>query len=196
MSRPLLAAIALLTACTGPVRRDDPSDTDPTTDSDDTDVVVSPTCAWKSTPVLEFARSVATGLAPSGTPVQYGNPPQGGAPYAPFEVRLHAEFDTTQRIEVSAQAVDTTTEEVLGTIVQPQAFLCANAGPHSGWLYGGEVHVRFWDRTLEELEGKEVRVSMSVALPDGAEPVVAETTGVLTWVLGRNAAADVRAARD
>ncbi len=186
-------AFLISAACVGPVGH---GDTDPPGDTDDTDVVVSPTCAWGALPVLEFARSVATGLPPDGTVIEYGNPPQGGAPYAPFEVRLHAEFDTTQRIEVSANAVDTTSGEELGTIVQPQVFLCANAGPHAGWLYGGEVHVRFWDRTLEELEGKVVKVTMTVALPDGAAPVVAETTGALTWVLGRSAAADGAAARE
>ncbi len=180
-------------ACAGPAGH---GDTDLPGDTDDTDVVVSPTCAWGAEPALEFARSVATGRPPDGAAIEYGNPPQGGAPYAPFEVRLHAEFDTTQRIEVSANAVDTTSGEELGTIVQPQVFLCANAGPHAGWLYGGEVHVRFWDRTLEELEGKVVKVTMSVALPDGAEPVLADSTGALTWVLGRDAAAAAGAARD
>jgi hypothetical protein len=192
MPRLLPLGLLLCSACAGHPGHDD---TDRPTDTDDTDVV-SPTCAWDPPPLVEFARSVAAGMPPDGTPIEYGNPPQGGAPYAPFEVRLHAEFDTTQRIEVSANAVDTTSGEELGTIVQPQVFLCANAGPHAGWLYGGEVHVRFWDRSLEELEGKVVKVTLSVALPDGAAPVVADTSGALTWVLGRDAAADGGAARD
>lgn len=193
MRRTLLLWFLCSAACVG---GGNGGHTDLPGDTDDTDVTVTAPCAWKEPPRVEFARDVTTGTPPDGTAIQYGNPPQGGAPYAPFEVRLHAEYDTTQRIEVSANAIDTTSGEELGTIVQPQVFLCSNAGPHAGWLYGGEVHVRFWDRSLEELEGREVRVTLNVALPGGAEPVVASTTGPLTWTLGRDAAADGSRARE
>lgn len=185
MRTPPAVLCVILAACTGP-SGDGPSDDD----TDDTDLHVVSPCAWATDPVAEFARDVSGGMAPDGTLIEYGNPPQGGAPYAPFEVRMHASYDTSTRIEVSATAVDHELGTELGSIAQPQVFLCANAGPHAGWLYGGEVHVRFWEQALEALEGRVVDITLSVALPGGVEPVTAHTSGALTWTLGRTTAAD------
>jgi hypothetical protein len=146
-----------------------------------------PPCAWSDAPALEVGRDVAVATLPpegSTAPIDYGNPPQGGAPYAPLQVRLRAEIDELPfRGELHATVRDAVDGEEIGSAAQAQAFVCSNTGPHEGWLYGGELHLRFWDRSLEELSGRAVAVRVELALPDGDE-VVARGGGILTWTLG------------
>lgn len=144
-------------------------------------------CAWPDAPALEVGRDVAVAtLPPEGStdPIDYGNPPQGGAPYAPVQVRLHAAIDALPfRGELTATVRDAGDGEELGSAEQAQTFVCSNTGPHEGWLYGGELHLRFWGRTLDELAGRAVAIRVEVALPDGDEGV-AEGGGTLAWTLG------------
>lgn len=160
-------------ACTGaPVVDDDTDDTDP--------VVVD--CATTASPALEFAQELASGPMADRADVDIGIPPQGGAPYAPFELRLRAELDDLARLDAHGEIVDAATDELLGDITESKAFLCANVGVHAGWRYGGELHVRFWDRVREELDGRSVRVELEVALPD-TTVVGSSHPGTLRWTL-------------
>jgi hypothetical protein len=145
-------------------------------------------CAWDAPAELEAGYDIAaSGLLRDGVDVPYGTPPQGGAPYAPFQVRVHAAAPATgERWVVSGAAYDAETDALLGDASQPQAFFCSNTGVHEGWLFGGEVHVRFWDVALDALSDREVRVELSVALPDGQTPIVS-ATGPLRWLLGPGA---------
>ncbi len=125
-------------------------------------------CEWVGDAVLEFGQDLAeVGPQPDGGSISYGNPPQGGAPYAPFQIRIHAELQPGVRVPVDGTIVEVGTGEVLATAEQSQAFICSNVGAHSGWLYGGEVHLRFWDRSLEELEGRQVEIDLSMQIPEG-----------------------------
>jgi hypothetical protein len=131
-------------------------------------------------PALEIGQQLAVdGPMHDGDPVSYGIPPQGGAPYAPFELRLQAELvEPTARVVSSGEAVERSTGEVIGSVEQTQAFFCSNTGVHEGWLYGGELHLRFWDEPLEALEGREIEVRVRVELLDG-ELVEAGAVGTL-----------------
>lgn len=139
-------------------------------------------CEPADSPSLEFARDLSVGVMTDGDVIAYGTPPQGGAPYAPFQVRVDADVPTGERFPVVATAVTTDTQEEIGTAAQNQAFICSNTGVHAGWRFGGEVHIRFWDQPLEDLEGREITVSLT--LDDGSGLVLdAGATGVLSWDL-------------
>lgn len=131
---------------------------------------------------VQFAPKLADGPMGEAAEIGIGTPPQSGPPYAPFEVRVHADIAVTDRIDVHGDVYAAGTEERLGTITQSQAFLCANAGPHLGWRFGGEIHVRFHDFTNEELDGRDVDVHVQVDLP--TETVEARGSGRLAWTLG------------
>lgn len=154
----------------------------------DPDPPVPEGCMWDGVPALEVAQDLSTG-APmdDGDDVAYGTPPQGGAAYAPFQVRLHGTppEGVGERWPVTATAYDAGTGDVLGEASQPQAFFCANTGVHDGWLFGGEVHVRFPGVALEDLQDRPVDVALAVVHPDG--DVVTEVSGVLRWRLGPGA---------
>ncbi|MCB9682294.1 MAG: hypothetical protein H6733_12575 [Alphaproteobacteria bacterium] len=172
MRGPGLAGLLLLTACTSNTDgKDDTGDTNP-------DVVG---CDGDGTAALEVGQDLREGVAHDGITIDYGNPPQGGAPYAPFQIRLRAVLDG-QRTKVSASAIDTDTGQEIGSALQEQGFLCSNTGTHEGWLYGGEVHLRFWGWSLDELVDVPLSVTITVDLPDDQQ--VSETfDGVLAWTL-------------
>lgn len=151
---------------------------------DDTETDVGPVdCSTSTAPALEFGQELALGPMVDGSAVDIGVPPQGGAPYAPFELRLRADLDDLARLDANGTIVASGTGAPLGDIEEPKVFLCANVGPHAGWRYGGELHVRFWDKTREQLDGVEVEVALDVTLPD-ASVVRSTHTGTLRWSLG------------
>lgn len=165
------ALLGLAGACTdGGPPGDGPDPTDP--------------CAHTGAAALELGQRLSTeGVATDGGDVGYGQPPQGGAPFTPYEIRLKADLGEAElplRMNAWGEAHERGTGELLGDVEQPSAFFCSNTGVHEGWLYGGEVHVRFWGWALEDLEGKDVDITVGVDLPDGTQ-VLAETSGPLVW---------------
>lgn len=151
-ARRFVACIVCLAACNGTTGTDIDIDTEP--------------CALSGDPQFEFAQDLTGGVHAAGEDIWYGLPPQGGAPYAPFQIRIEAELDPGVRIPVEASAVDVATDEEIGTASQAQAFICSNTGVHEGWLFGGEVHIRFWDLSLDELAGRAIDVRLW--MDDGA----------------------------
>jgi hypothetical protein len=156
-------------ACGGPTTDDGPVDTDVGADG----------CEGAASGV-QMGLDLAQGLLLDGADVPYGQPPQGGAPYTPLEVRFHGVLEPGTRVPITLTAVapDGTP---LGDITQTVGPLCANTGPHDGWWFGGEIHLRYWERTLEELEGREVEVTAEVVLDGGALTTAA--SGTLAWTL-------------
>jgi hypothetical protein len=89
--------------------------------------------------------------------VDYGLPPQGGAPYAPFVFRLGG-LDITEPLWITMRANRVSDGVDVGEIALAQGFICSNTGIHDGYLVGAEVHMRFPGYTLDELEGWEVDI--------------------------------------
>lgn len=129
--------------------------------------------------VMEFAQNLGEGPMADGDAVSYGTPPQGGAPYAPFQLRMQSSLAAGERVPLEAVAIEVATDMEIGRVEQTQSFLCANTGVHEGWLWGTEVHVRFPGIPLEDLDGREVR--FEIALPD--QSMVVGANGVLSWDL-------------
>jgi hypothetical protein len=143
-------------------------------------------CDWAGAPELQAGFDLAAqGPVGPEDELPYGQPPQGGAPYAPFQVRAHVQWDDAAlpRWLVTGVAIERSTGVEIAAAEQPQTFFCSNTGPHNGWLYGGEVHLRFPNDTLEELEGRVVDVALRMTLEDGTE-LEATGGGALAWTLG------------
>lgn len=115
-----------------------------------------------------------------GTPVQFGIPPQGGAPYAPFEIRMIG-MPSSDSYTVDLSAVDDGVE--IGTESYEQRFVCANVGENQGTRYTPELHMRFYGYEPPEIDGHEVEVTVTITSEDG-ETIEAGWTGELDWVLG------------
>jgi hypothetical protein len=143
-------------------------------------------CVWADTPAVQVGADVAVAPVGADDEIGYGNPPQGGAPYSPFQVRVHASWDPEgdlPRWQVHGSATDRATGEEIATGDQPSSFFCSNTGPHMGWLYGGELHLRFWDQALADLAGRTVDLAFTVTLADGSV-LSATGGGTLAWTLG------------
>jgi hypothetical protein len=113
--------------------------------------------------------------------INFGIPPQGGAPYAPFEVRLvGVEFSEAYRIVMSAD-VD---GEVFETPAYNERFVCRNVGEEAGTRYSPDLHLRFFGTEPPELDGLDITVNIDAYI--GTEgPIVSRTvTGTLDWNLG------------
>ena len=135
-------------------------------------------CSPSPTPTLEIAQQGPYGLV-DGEPLWFGLPPQGGVPYAPFRLRLEGLNFPDQGSSVSVVATDVDTGERLGDIELQHRFICSNIGDDAGRYVAGEVHLRFWDYRLKELDGRTAEVVATVS--DGPnEPAVARYTGPLT----------------
>lgn len=100
-----------------------------------------------------------------GGAIGYGWPPQGGAPYAPFDVRFSGLGTHEALVEMRAVGVDDGVE--LGSAEYLQRFICANTGESEGWYVTSELHMRFFGFTLEELDGRVADMSVRVAGVDG-----------------------------
>ncbi|MCB9664318.1 MAG: hypothetical protein H6732_09405 [Alphaproteobacteria bacterium] len=146
------------------------------------DTVPAEDCPVPAQPALEFDIELGDHGMVDGAEVPYGTPPQGGAPYTPFQLRVKAALEVTQRVDVTVRVTEEGTGTLLGEVVQPQAFFCANTGVHQGWRYGGEVHARYSGWRLPDLEGRAVEVTVEVPTPAG--PARASARGVLHWALG------------
>lgn len=135
---------------------------------------------------FEFGRDVGAAVMQDGDEVAYGTPPQGGAPYAPFEVRMRGPYTLGERLTLEGDIHDRSDGRLLAEARQGQAFFCGNTGAHAGWWFGNEIHLRFSDPqdTLASLEGLDVTVRLALTMADGdVETSTAE--GTLVWRLGR-----------
>lgn len=127
-------------------------------------------------PTLELAQTdTPFGLA-DGDALFCGTPPQGGAPYAPFRLRVRGISDLDAPwVEIAVRDPD---DVVLGEAAQAHGFLCANAGNDAGWWVASEVHARFAGLELGDLDGRALQVDVTVdaagtRLEAGYEGVVA-----------------------
>jgi hypothetical protein len=126
---------------------------------------------------LSLAQLEGYGLT-EGDPILFGNPPQGGAPYAPYRLRLLGLPGATDGVGVRLVATEPSTGTELGSAELMHRFLCSNAGPDAGYFVAPEVHLRFWSFGLDELDGREATLEATVVGADGAE-VSARYTGPL-----------------
>ncbi|MFT4624321.1 MAG: hypothetical protein ACI8PZ_002980 [Myxococcota bacterium] len=136
-------------------------------------------CSARDNPELDLAQDADYGLS-DGDLVRYGHPPQGGPPYAPFRLKIDGIYGGEHGVEVTIEAFDDATGAPIGDLALTHRFLCANTGPDAGHLVAGEVHLRFWDETLESLVGRTATIVATVDAMDGSQATAAYT-GALDW---------------
>ncbi|MEQ1565106.1 MAG: hypothetical protein ABMA64_05670 [Myxococcota bacterium] len=95
-----------------------------------------------------------------------GNPPQGGAPYTPFRLRVRGPEAWEDGAEVLMTAADADGTE-LGWTQLTLGLTCANVGESAGSWVGSEAHLRYSGWGLDELDGMAATVTLSAtALAD------------------------------
>lgn len=140
------------------------------------------TCPEAEVGEVEISQGDTWGLT-DGTPVQFGIPPQGGAPYAPFEIRLLGmAYSVSYTVQLEATRISD--QAVVGTGDYTQRFVCANVGENEGTRYTPELHMRFYTYEPPDLDGDEVDVVITVTPDDGGDAASTRFRGALDWVLG------------
>ncbi len=114
-----------------------------------------------------------------GDPLPYGTPPQGGSPYSPFHVRTSGLVDLGEGASVRLVAEDIDGDVLLGDTTYELRMVCANVGDDAGSWVGSDLHQRFDGYDLDGLEGREVRITATVADRVGGS-VSDSLIGVLT----------------
>lgn len=110
---------------------------------------------------------VEWGAFNDGDDLPYGNPPQGGAPYSPFRVRVGGLARLSESAHVTLSATDQADGTPLGDIAYDMRFTCANVGDSAGMWMAPDVHLRFEGKTLDDLAGRQAEVTVEVIDPDG-----------------------------
>lgn len=132
-------------------------------------------CAVRGEPALDVAHATDPwGLDEAA--IGCGIPPQGGAPYARFRLRI-ANLDLSDGGEVAVTVTDLDTGEDLGGATLVTGFVCSNVGDDADHWVGSEVHARFDGYTVDELLGRRVQVVTSVTATDTV--VTTSGTGTL-----------------
>lgn len=111
-----------------------------------------------------------------------GNPPQGGAPYSPFRVRMKGPEVVGDGVTLEMLAIEQGTGVELAYTQLTMGLTCANVGENEGWWVGSEAHMRYTGFSLDELGGRLAElVIRAVALADPS--VEAEMTVDIELVL-------------
>ncbi|MEQ1502444.1 MAG: hypothetical protein ABMB14_09440 [Myxococcota bacterium] len=117
-----------------------------------------------------------------GADLWCGNPPQGGAPYSPFKLRLSGPDEVGEGIAVEMTATDAATGEELAYTTLTMGLTCANVGENAGHWVGSEAHLRYGGWTLDALDGRLADVTIhaeAMADPSIAADVSASVALVL-----------------
>lgn len=131
-------------------------------------------------PALEVAPSdLDFGVFQPGDALDYGTPPQGGAPYSPYHLRTTGLQDPGEGVVVDLWAVDTDDGSDLGSVQYDVRLICANVGDSAGWWVGSDVHMRFEGWSLDDLEGRSAELGVEVSDLHGGS-VSTSIDGVLT----------------
>jgi hypothetical protein len=107
-------------------------------------------------------------------------PPQGGAPYTPLRARVTGLVDPQVGVTLSLSGVDPSDGSEYGEISYDTRLVCANVGDSAGLWLAADVHYRYFDWDLGELDGRRAEISFSVEDLDGnvVESSLGGTLGV------------------
>lgn len=123
-------------------------------------------------PACDDVGELAAAVAPAGVDydevtegdaILYGTPPQGGSPYSPFHVRTTGLADLGDGATVRLIAEDIDGDVLLGDTTYELRLVCANVGDDAGSWVGSDLHQRFDGYDLDGLDGREVRITATVA---------------------------------
>ncbi|MEM6926686.1 MAG: hypothetical protein AAF602_07155 [Myxococcota bacterium] len=109
-----------------------------------------------------------------------GIPPQGGAPYTPFRVRISGPDAMFDGVDVEVRVTEG--DALVAENVVPKGLTCANVGENAGRWVGSEVHLRYYGLELAELDGRDVEVEVTIVGGETGE-LVATERGRVTLVV-------------
>lgn len=173
--RPLLALLLALVGCAPRVPAETAGeDTAPPT------VEWTPDCLDPGPEILVDValESGQFGELADGVTLPVSIPPQGGAPYTPFAVRVTGTGDVHLGQRVIATASEGGVE--IGSADLTARPICSNVAPNAGWWLTWGVHVRYWDDTVDSLAGRTVDFAFAVSDIGDSDVVLAPYA---TWNL-------------
>jgi hypothetical protein len=88
-----------------------------------------------------------------------GNPPQGGAPYSPFRLRIQGAEGFEDGVLVEMTAADLADGSELAFTSLTMGLTCANVGESAGMWVGSEAHMRYNGYGLDELDGRSAEIT-------------------------------------
>ncbi len=127
------------------------------------DVVWTPDCLESGPEILvDIAlESGGFGELADGVTLPVSIPPQGGAPYTPFAIRVTGTGD----IHLGQRVIATATEDgvEIGSADIVARPICSNVAPNAGWWLTYGIHIRYWDDTVNTLAGRTVDFAFAVS---------------------------------
>jgi hypothetical protein len=125
-------------------------------------------CEAQGDPSLEIGPAdVPFGDFSDGDDLEYGTPPQGGAPYTPLKARASGLPAMAEGVTIEMTGVSEL-GEYLGDVTYDTRFVCANVGDSAGTWVASDLHYRYFGWDLDALEGKEAEITVTVTDVDGA----------------------------
>jgi hypothetical protein len=104
-----------------------------------------------------------------GASLWCGDPPQGGAPYSPFRMRVQGPEPFEDGAQIEMTAVDPADGAELAFTSLTMGLTCANVGESEGYWVGSEAHMRYTGWGLDELAERDAEVTITaIALTDPA----------------------------
>jgi hypothetical protein len=107
-----------------------------------------------------------------GSVIYCGIPPQGGAAYAPFGVRILGIAPDDLGIDLTMVAIDVDTGEEVGSGDYIHQMVCSNVGDSEGHWVGAELHMRFYGYELDDLHDRTVTVTVEARNESGDNAMV------------------------
>lgn len=114
----------------------------------------------------------------SGGTLWCGNPPQGGAPYSPFRLRILGDVAYGDGVFVEMTAADSADGSELAYTSLNLGVACANVGESAGMWVGSEAHMRYDGFALDALDGREAEVTIRATAVSDPDVTVAYTADV------------------
>lgn len=111
-----------------------------------------------------------------GSDLWFGNPPQGGAPYSPFRVRVHGPEAFEDGVTIEMSAVDAADGTELAWTSLTMGLTCANVGENEGYWVGSEAHMRYSGWSIADLVGRTALVTITAS--GIADPTVSSSATV------------------
>ncbi len=107
-----------------------------------------------------------------GASLWFGRPPQGGAPFSPFRIRILGPDAFADGIELEMEVEQATDGAQLAYTTLPLGLTCANVGDSSGYWVSAEAHMRYEGWELDDLEAREGELVVRAWPTAGGDPLV------------------------
>lgn len=128
-----------------------------------TEVPLAP-CEAIGDPLLELAPVDADfGDFVDGDALLFGTPPQGGAPFTPIRARVSGLEDPALGVSLRVSGTDPNDGADFGEVAYETRMVCSNVGDNAGSYIAADIHFRYYDWSLDELDGRELELVVELS---------------------------------